>query len=460
MKAPKFLRRLLGKQHSAPRPSSYAPSSSYAIVSAAYNVAPYLDEFFGSIAQQTIDRRFLSVVVVDDGSTDETAAICERWAEELPGQVTLIRQENGGQAAARNHGLQLVSAEWVTFTDPDDFLAPDYFETVDRAISRHPDAVFLATKFFPYDESTGTTTAKHPLNWRFTNDGAFYSVLDESMPMALSMASGFFKTEHIEDESLKASTEIKPVFEDAHFVGRYLASAKSGTAGFLGSAKYYYRKRADESSTMDHSWDGTDRLLTVPRMGHADLLRYAQEARGEIPAFAKLTVLYDIGWYFRNHVDHPELGDHFTSTDIAEGRRLLEENLQAIGYDMLFSPQNKAMGFDHKAAIAKTFFGKNPPFQKAYLIASDTENCRLTFRTFVSAPAVFVDEQRVDPALDTLQRFFWGEPFYCRYTLEIPYQSTSSRVRFDFGDRLPVQIDTKGTVLPNGSTVAEFLAHM
>lgn len=460
MEAPKFLRKLLGKQQPAPRPSSYAPSSSFAIVSAAYNVAPYLDEFFGSIAQQTIDRRFLSVIVVDDGSTDQTAAICERWAERLPGQVTFVCQENGGQAAARNHGLHLVEAEWVTFTDPDDFLAPNYFEVVDRAISKHPDTIFLATKLFPYDESTDTTTAKHPLNWRFTNDGAFYSVLDESLPIALSMASGFFKTQLIGDNALTVSTEIKPVFEDAHFVGRYLASAKSGTAGFLGSAKYYYRKRTDESSTMDHSWDGTDRLLTVPRAGHSDLLRYAQEARGEIPEFIKLTVLYDIGWYFRNHVDHPELGDHFTSADIAEGRRLLEENLRIIGYDALFSPQNKAMGFDHKAAIAKAFFGKNPPFQKAYLIAADAKNRCLKFRTFVSVPAVFVDEQHTEPVLDTLQRFFWGAPFYCRYTLEVPYQSTSNQVRFDFGDDLPVQIDAKGTVLLNGSTVAELLAHM
>ena len=54
-------------------------------------------------------------------------------------------KENGGQASARNLGLQHTQTEWVVFTDPDDYLHPDYFKSVDTQISQHPSAVTVAT---------------------------------------------------------------------------------------------------------------------------------------------------------------------------------------------------------------------------------------------------------------------------------------------------------------------------
>ena len=65
------------------------------------------------------------VIVVDDGSTDDTAALVEGVAATAPIPLRLIRQDNAGAAAARNTGMQAVTLDWVTFLDADDEMLPE-----------------------------------------------------------------------------------------------------------------------------------------------------------------------------------------------------------------------------------------------------------------------------------------------------------------------------------------------
>lgn len=90
-----------------------------AIIIPAYNAAPWIAEAIESALVQTLPAT--AVVVVDDGSTDATAAIAEKYAD----AVTLIRQPNAGVSVARNNGATQVSAEWLLFLDADDRLRPD-----------------------------------------------------------------------------------------------------------------------------------------------------------------------------------------------------------------------------------------------------------------------------------------------------------------------------------------------
>ncbi|WP_122941385.1 glycosyltransferase [Brachybacterium sp. EE-P12] len=93
------------------------PSPTFAIVSAVYGVARYLPEFFASLESQTYAHENLKVILVDDGSVDGSGDLCERWAASTTLQVEVIRQQNAGQAAARNAGIDHLGAEdWVTFT--------------------------------------------------------------------------------------------------------------------------------------------------------------------------------------------------------------------------------------------------------------------------------------------------------------------------------------------------------
>jgi CDP-glycerol glycerophosphotransferase len=98
-----------------------------------YNVEPFLDECLRSIAGQTFAD--LEVVMVDDGSTDGSAAIAERFAQHDE-RFRLISQANAGLGAARNTGLDAATGEHVAFLDSDDVLPPGAYERLIGSLDR------------------------------------------------------------------------------------------------------------------------------------------------------------------------------------------------------------------------------------------------------------------------------------------------------------------------------------
>jgi glycosyltransferase involved in cell wall biosynthesis len=90
-----------------------------------YNVAPYLRECLDSVATQT--HPIEELIIVDDGSTDESPEILQEYAAKMP-QMHIIWQENSGQAVARNTGMQHARGRYLAFADADDFAAPQMYE--------------------------------------------------------------------------------------------------------------------------------------------------------------------------------------------------------------------------------------------------------------------------------------------------------------------------------------------
>ena len=90
-----------------------------------YKVEKYLPRCMDSILNQTY--RNLEIILVDDGSPDNCGAICDQYAQQ-DARIRVIHQENRGVSAARNAGLDSMRGEYLTFVDPDDWLAPDMIE--------------------------------------------------------------------------------------------------------------------------------------------------------------------------------------------------------------------------------------------------------------------------------------------------------------------------------------------
>ena len=90
-----------------------------------YNVARYLERCIDSITGQTYGN--IEIVLVDDGSRDDSGEICDRYAEK-DGRITVIHKENSGVSDARNEGIAVAHGEWCAFIDSDDAIAPDYLE--------------------------------------------------------------------------------------------------------------------------------------------------------------------------------------------------------------------------------------------------------------------------------------------------------------------------------------------
>ena len=107
---------------------------SVAVIIPAYNGQRYIEETLQSVLNQTLQPR--EIVVVDDGSTDNTVSIVRRFAP----RVALVTRQRTGVSAARNYGASITDAEWLTFLDQDDLWEPKNLERQMAAIAASPEA--------------------------------------------------------------------------------------------------------------------------------------------------------------------------------------------------------------------------------------------------------------------------------------------------------------------------------
>ncbi len=96
-----------------------------------YNVEAYLEECLDSLVNQTLSD--MEVLMVDDGATDNTSAIAQRYAENHP-NFRYFRKENGGLSDARNYAIPHAQGDYIAFLDSDDWVEPDIYEHMVNAI--------------------------------------------------------------------------------------------------------------------------------------------------------------------------------------------------------------------------------------------------------------------------------------------------------------------------------------
>ncbi len=107
------------------------PDYEVSVIVPAYNVKPWLDRCLESLTQQTLSS--LEIIVVDDGSTDGTGELADRWQSCFAGRVRVIHQINGGCASARMTGINAAKGEYIGFVDADDWVEITMFEDLYRA---------------------------------------------------------------------------------------------------------------------------------------------------------------------------------------------------------------------------------------------------------------------------------------------------------------------------------------
>lgn len=129
-----------------------------------FNYGRYLDAAIRSVLEQTYAR--VELIIVDDGSTDESRAVAERHA----GRAVLVFKENGGQASALNAGVARAKGELVCFLDADDLWLPGKLDAVVRAFQLDPSIGWVRHKLAVVNEALEPQGAQIP---EFAGSGVF-----------------------------------------------------------------------------------------------------------------------------------------------------------------------------------------------------------------------------------------------------------------------------------------------
>lgn len=119
-----------------------------------YNVEKYLERCLESVICQTY--RNLEIILINDGSTDNSSKICDKYAKK-DHRIIVIHKENGGVSSARNRGIELAKGEYIGFVDSDDYIEPNMYEELyNEAVISDADIVMAN-----YIVKTGKNEKKH-----------------------------------------------------------------------------------------------------------------------------------------------------------------------------------------------------------------------------------------------------------------------------------------------------------
>lgn len=220
------------------------------IIVPAYNTGKYLCECLDSVLRQT--WRDMEVIVVNDGSTDATEEIARGYAAR-DGRVKLITVSNGGQAAARNIGLDRAEGEWIAFVDSDDMLYLRAIETL-MGIALRSGAPIACGRFVEGRRWVGE---------RYGGDGSNRSNRGHGkaeIPFELLMAEEFMERMLYQsgaDSSVCCKLYARRLFEKERFVPGILyedldiacrLAAEGGSVAVSEEVVYFYRENPDSST--------------------------------------------------------------------------------------------------------------------------------------------------------------------------------------------------------------------
>lgn len=131
------------------------------IIVPVYNVEKYLNQCIDSLINQTY--RNFEIILIDDGSTDNSFAICERYKMNFPEFVFLYKQTNVGLSETRNRGIKYAKGDLITFVDSDDYLHPQFLEILVQPFE-NPSVEATICNHEKIHEYTKKNSTKHTLN--------------------------------------------------------------------------------------------------------------------------------------------------------------------------------------------------------------------------------------------------------------------------------------------------------
>ena len=313
----------------------------FSVVMACYNAENHLDETINSLLGQSFSfGSNIQLILVDDGSTDKTGEICQKYQNQYPDNIIYLHQENQGQGAARNLGLKHVKGKYINFLDSDDKFSGNTFYSVYEFFEKHYDEVdFVSVPIFFFDKAVG----QHPLNYKFEEDKIIDLNKNWDYPQ-LSSSSAFFKKELFDNYSFKTDFVNS---EDSLMINKMLID--NPIYGVVKDAIYWYRKRTNDASTIDSSTSKKDFYIDRLKRYFKELINYSKEKYGNVAKFIQYLIVYDLQWMFIVE----DVSEILTTEEIKETYIHIQDILSEIEDEVILSLRDDKLNISYHMLATK-----------------------------------------------------------------------------------------------------------
>ena len=254
-----------------------------------YNVKAYLERCVNSVLTQTY--RHLEILLIDDGSTDGSASLCDSLAAREE-RIRVIHRENGGAAAARNTGLDTAAGELIAFADADDFLHPELYARMLRILEER-DADIVTGEFLrvPQDADPEEWFAAGPLPSEASGvcieKSDVMRQLFERDRLTVVLWNKLFRRHVLRDVSFPEGRTFEDFFAMHHILWNCERMV------YTEAAMYFYAEREESvSRSLSHAKirDSVD--------GHEDRVLFFREHIPEMSEMAEAAMLENMEWRF------------------------------------------------------------------------------------------------------------------------------------------------------------------
>ena len=240
-----------------------------------YNSASYLAECIDSLLGQTATD--IEIILVDDGSTDDSSSICAQYRSLHADKIKAVRQPNAGQSAARNTGLRLASGKYIAFCDADDAYAPHALEKLVQQLESNPQCDIAVAGYINADRC--------PAQWNTDIEFRIYTptecirrTLYQNKEFHTSVWAKLFRRNVFDEVRFTEGL----YYEDLEITSRVYAACRS--IAITDSAVYFYRHNPASFINTWHSrridtLKATDSIVEFIAAEYPMLLPAAQSRR-------------------------------------------------------------------------------------------------------------------------------------------------------------------------------------
>lgn len=316
------------------------------VIMAVYNTELFVAEAIESVLDQktekiseaikkdpyTVYKNIFELILVDDGSTDSSGEICDRYAD-VYSNIRVIHKENGGVSSARNMGIEVADAKYLNFMDSDDKFSDNVFEECFEFFEKHYDEVNVITfplKFF--DAKTGD----HWQNEKFLKGDRVVDLEKDYDVSVFNVNSSFFKADIIKNNNKYFDVNLQ-IAEDTKYVYDIIISTNS-CLGLVSKCVYWYRRRSTGElsaiQALKNNVNNYDQFFTCFLN---EIVDTTIEKIGYVPKYVQSGIMKQLAWRFIEDVDGLNVINLLGEAGYIKYKERIFDLLQYIDSDVIMS---------------------------------------------------------------------------------------------------------------------------
>lgn len=288
----------------------------FSVIMAIYNVDKYLDDAILSVVRQSIGfEENIQLVLVNDGSPDDSETICLKYKKLYPDNIIYIKKENGGVSSARNAGLEVATGEILNFLDSDDYFSRHAFEKVLSAFDKYENTNVVALNLINFEAARGSW-----VNALYFNETRFIDMFKESNFMQCQVGASFIKR----DLAIKYRfNENIKIHEDTNYI--YKIFCESPYCVTISDEIYWHRIRFKGNSATQ-TIKVKNNIFCLSDLVFGDLEKFYFNKYGFVPDFVQNLIILEYNYYVFKQIDKCV----FSETEITDFVNKLNELISYI----------------------------------------------------------------------------------------------------------------------------------